>query len=279
MRDKALLFDDARTGFVMYGVAGRTWVALGDPVGPEAARRDLVRRFLARCGRLRAGGAIFYQVGKESLHHYADFGLTFVKLGEEARVPLAGFDLEGALAQALPQRGAQGGTRGRSASACSTREEVAAALAELRAVSDDWLARRGVVREGLLARASFDEEYVRRFPAAVIEEEGRIVAFATLWPGPGSCELSVDLMRHLETAPKIRDGGALRAADAVGRRAGLQVVQPRAWRRSRASRPRRSRRCGRGSAGSSTGAASPSTTSRACARSRRSSTPSGSRAI
>ena len=32
LRDKAVLFDDDRAAFVMYGVQGRTWVALGDPV-------------------------------------------------------------------------------------------------------------------------------------------------------------------------------------------------------------------------------------------------------
>ena len=31
LKDKALLFDEARTAFVMYGIQGRTWVALGDP--------------------------------------------------------------------------------------------------------------------------------------------------------------------------------------------------------------------------------------------------------
>ena len=49
---------------------------------------------------------------------------------------------------------------------------------------------------------SFDERYVKRFPAAVIEQAGRIVAFATLWPGAGRHELSVDLMRYRDTAPK-----------------------------------------------------------------------------
>ena len=32
LRDKSLLFDDEKRGFIMYGVQGRTWVALGDPV-------------------------------------------------------------------------------------------------------------------------------------------------------------------------------------------------------------------------------------------------------
>ena len=60
LRDKALLFNDTRTAFVMYGVQGRTWVALGDPVGPEhRARRShppvprTVRRLRRCAGVLR----------------------------------------------------------------------------------------------------------------------------------------------------------------------------------------------------------------------------------
>jgi phosphatidylglycerol lysyltransferase len=34
--DKALLFSDDREAFIMYGVSGRSWVALGDPVGPPS---------------------------------------------------------------------------------------------------------------------------------------------------------------------------------------------------------------------------------------------------
>jgi phosphatidylglycerol lysyltransferase len=40
LRDKALLFDDTRSAFVMYALQGRTWVALGDPVGPEDRPRS-----------------------------------------------------------------------------------------------------------------------------------------------------------------------------------------------------------------------------------------------
>ena len=199
MRDKALLFDESRTGFLMYGVRGRTWVALGDPVGPEVIRPDLVRRFLERCDDY-AGRPVFYQVGKESLHHFADFGLTFVKLGEEARVPLRGFSLEGAerkpFRNALRRLEREGGTF-----RVLSREDVAAELDALRAVSDDWLSRRGVSEKGF-SLGFFQPEYVRRFPAAVIEKDGQIAAFATLWPGPGKVELSVDLMRHTESAPK-----------------------------------------------------------------------------
>jgi phosphatidylglycerol lysyltransferase len=42
---------------------------------------------------------------------------------------------------------------------------------------------------------------VERFPVAVVEQAGRIVAFANLWPGPNTIELSVDLMRYRHDAP------------------------------------------------------------------------------
>jgi phosphatidylglycerol lysyltransferase len=199
MRDKALLFDESRTAFLMYGVRGGTWVALGDPVGPEGRQRDLVRRFLERCDDY-AGRPVFYQVAKGSLHHLADFGLTFVKLGEEARVSLRGFSLEGSerkpLRNALRRVEREGG-RFR----VLPPEEVGTQIEALRAVSDEWLSRRGASEKGF-SLGFFDPEYVRRFPAAVVEVGGRIVAFATLWPGPGKAELSVDLMRLVESAPK-----------------------------------------------------------------------------
>ena len=37
---------------------------------------------------------------------------------------------------------------------------------------------------------------------AVVERQGRIQAFANLWPGAGKFELSVDLMRYHKDAPK-----------------------------------------------------------------------------
>jgi phosphatidylglycerol lysyltransferase len=46
LRDKAILFDERRGAFVMYGIQGRTWVALGDPVGPADRMPELIRSFL-----------------------------------------------------------------------------------------------------------------------------------------------------------------------------------------------------------------------------------------
>ena len=47
--DKRLLFDDLCTAFAMYEVSGRSWIAMGDPVGPRAQQQDLVWRFKELC--------------------------------------------------------------------------------------------------------------------------------------------------------------------------------------------------------------------------------------
>ena len=94
LRDKALLFNDARDGFVMYGVQGRTCVAMGDPVGADEAVSQLIRAFIEK-GDDFGGVPVFYDIGPAHMHRYADFGLTFEKLGEEAKVDLNSFTTEG----------------------------------------------------------------------------------------------------------------------------------------------------------------------------------------
>jgi phosphatidylglycerol lysyltransferase len=199
LKDKALLFDETRTAFLMYAVQGRTWAALGDPVGPEERLTDLVRLFLERCADF-GGVPVFYEVTSAHLHRYADFGLTFVKLGEEAKVDLTTFTLEGGPAskhRQILRRLEKDGGRFRIVEPAG----VPAILSALRKVSDDWLAAKAGGEKGF-SLGFFDEEYLSRFPIAVIEREGQIQAFANLWPGPQRVELSIDLMRYHRTAPK-----------------------------------------------------------------------------
>lgn len=199
LRDKTLLFNQARDGFVMYGVQGRTWVALGDPVGPDDARPGLIRSFLERADDF-GGVPAFYEIGAPQLHLYADQGLAFVKLGEEAVVDLARFSLEGGhgakYRQSMRRLERDGGVF-RVAPA----EEVPAMMASLTDVSNDWRRHKAGAEKGF-SLGFFDDAYLRRFPVAVIERGGRIQAFANLWRGADGVELSVDLMRYGREAPR-----------------------------------------------------------------------------
>ena len=199
LRDKAVLFDESRGAFIMYGVQGRTWIALGDPVGPPDRIAALVRMFLERCDDY-GGVPVFYEVGKDQLHRYADFGLTFVKLGEEARIDLSAFSLAGARAakhrQAIRYLEKAGATF-----RIVEPGEVPAIMGQLRAVSDAWLQEKSVAEKGF-SLGFFDPEYIARCPVAVVEKNGEIVAFANILAGAQQFELSVDLMRYREGAPR-----------------------------------------------------------------------------
>ncbi len=74
-------------------------------------------------------------------------------------------------------------------------------MGQLRAVSDDWLRHKAGAEKGF-SLGVFDEAYLRRFPVAVVEQRGEVVAFSNLWLGSHHIELSLDLMRYAEDAPK-----------------------------------------------------------------------------
>lgn len=199
LRDKALLFDEERGAFVMYAVQGRTWVAMGDPVGPADRLANVLRLFLERCDDF-GGVPVFYEVRKEHLHRYADFGLTFLKLGEEARVDLSTFRLEGGSGYRARQAYRRLEKEGASLRIVDA-GGAAGLMSQLREVSDSWLQAKAGAEKGF-SLGFFDAGYLARFPVALVERAGRIVAFANLWPGAGREELSVDLMRYHRDAPK-----------------------------------------------------------------------------
>lgn len=197
--DKRLLFDPDREGFIMYQIQGHSWIAMGDPVGPERARATLAWRFREMADR-HGGRAIFYQVDAENLHLYLDLGLTAMKLGEEGVVSLAGFSLEGGARRELRQARHRAQNDGLSFEVVPP-TAVPALIDELRQVSDAWLAEKRTREKGF-SLGYFQPAYLARFPCALVRLDGRIVAFANVLASAGRHELSIDLMRHRTEAPK-----------------------------------------------------------------------------
>jgi phosphatidylglycerol lysyltransferase len=196
--DKQLLFHDSGPAFVMYGVSGRSWVAMGDPVGPPELRRELAWRF-HEVADAHGGVTVFYEVGAEDLPVYLDLGLSLRKLGEEGRVRVADFSLEGGARKGLRQTLRRMEREG-AAFEVLPAPEVPPLLDELAAVSDAWLAGKNT-REKRFSLGRFDRTYLSHTPLALVRRRGRIVAFANVWAPDARDEYSVDLMRHDEHAP------------------------------------------------------------------------------
>jgi len=196
--DKNLLFNKDRTACIMFQTSGNSWVAMGDPIGPPELGEDLAWEFLEDCDGM-AVSPVFYQVTPERLPLYVDLGLTLSKLGEEARVPLESFSLEGAARADLRQAHRRACRDGATFEMIG-RGSVGPTLPELRAVSDAWLVAKNAT-EKRFSLGFFDERYIAHFDVGVVRHQGAVVAFANLWRG-GSTELSVDLMRYNDLAPK-----------------------------------------------------------------------------
>ncbi|SDY21630.1 bifunctional lysylphosphatidylglycerol flippase/synthetase MprF [Lysobacter enzymogenes] len=197
--DKALLVDPQQRGLLMIQRYGGSLISMGDPIGPPEVARELIWRFREEADRLGVR-PVFYQVGEQYWQTYLDLGLTLVKLGEEALVPLDDFNLQGPNRADLRQawnRGKRSGLSFRMVPA----EQVAPILPALEDISDDWLELKSGEEKGF-SLGSFDEAYLQRLPVALIEHEGRIVAFANVWNATNGRELSIDLMRHASDAPK-----------------------------------------------------------------------------
>ena len=143
---------------------------------------------------------MFYEISPDHLHRYADVGLTFVKLGEEAHVDLTTFSIEGSHGKKY-RNAVNRLEREHGTFRVIPVEQVSGVMDQLRAVSDDWLAHRAGAEKGF-ALGFFEPEYLAHFPVGVIERGGRIAAFANLWEGGQRVELSVDLMRYDRSAPK-----------------------------------------------------------------------------
>ncbi len=193
-----VLSDDARA-FLMYGIENRSWVALGDPVGPRESWEDLIWKFVELCDRYH-GQPAFYQIDAQSLDLYTNLGMMFLKLGEEARVPLASFSLEGNARKGL-RHSHNKLARENYAFRMVPTEQVPDLLEELKRISDAWLQEKKTREKGF-SLGFFEPAYLVQNPVAVVAGPAGLAAFANLWPGAGKEELSLDLMRYLPGGPE-----------------------------------------------------------------------------
>jgi len=191
--DKRFLFSRKQSAFIMYNTSGRSWIAMGDPVGAPEQAIELAWAFRELSDR-HNGWTVFYEIGTENLPLYIDMGLTLLKLGEEARVPLNSFSLEGGSHKRLRHTVNRLEKEGYLFEVVS-REKIPELLPEFKVISDAWLAGKNTREKGF-SLGRFREEYLKNFSAGIVRLHGKVVAFANLWSSGAGEELSIDLMRH-----------------------------------------------------------------------------------
>jgi phosphatidylglycerol lysyltransferase len=193
-------FERSATGyaFLMYQIQGHSWIVMGDPVGPKDEWPDLLWTLRDRADAAQ-GRLLLYQITTEALPLAIDMGLHIVKYGEEARVPLAQFTLDGPEARSLRYASRRAEREGAVVEIVPA-AGIASLIPQLRTVSDAWLKAKGH-DEKAFSVGHFDPSYLARLDMALVRAGGRIVAFANIWATANRAEISVDLMRHVDDMP------------------------------------------------------------------------------
>jgi phosphatidylglycerol lysyltransferase len=197
--DKRFLFSPSGESFLMFGVRGRSWIALAPPVGRPEERLELLWRFRELADAHAARPAI-YALDAEDLPDVVEMGFSIQKIGEVAVLPLEDFSIEGTRRGNLRRAWRQACEAG-AEFAVVPPEGVAAIMPELQRVSDAWLAGHAG-GEKSFTMGGFRPAYVQEFPVAVVRFEGRLIAFATLWPVADRSAFSIDLMRYVDDGPR-----------------------------------------------------------------------------
>ena len=196
--DKCFLESEAGDAFLMYRVQGHSWVVMGDPVGPQAAWPKLLWR-IRELADAAQGRILLYQISPAALPIAIDLGLQLIKYGEEGRVDLTRFSLDGPCAKSL-RRAERRALRVGATFEVIARADVPAILPDLRLISDQWLAAKKHTEKGFSV-GRFDPDYLGQFECAVVRHDGELVAFANMWATQNREELSIDLMRHADAVP------------------------------------------------------------------------------
>ncbi|HEX7740905.1 MAG TPA: bifunctional lysylphosphatidylglycerol flippase/synthetase MprF, partial [Sphingobium sp.] len=196
--DKRFLVSPSGNAFLMYQVQGHSWIVMGDPVGDPSEWPDLMWQIRERADAAQ-GRLLIYQLSKDSLALAIDLGLSVVKYGEEARVDLSGFTMEGPAARPLRHAARRAEREGATFEIVAA-ADVPALIPRLKAISDHWLEAKGTAEKSFSV-GRFDPSYLQRFDCALVRRKDEIVAFANIWSAMEGSELSVDLMRHDRNAP------------------------------------------------------------------------------
>ena len=196
LKDKNEFWTKDHDVLIVYKQIFNKLVVLGDPIGEESKIQLAISEFDEFC-KLKKVKPIFYQVSPKYMGFYHEMGFRFVKLGEEAITKLTCFSLEGKKCAKLRTKMNKLLRKGFTFHVIEP-PHTQTILKELKTISDAWL---GNNKEKGFSVVSFREDYVSRFPIALLRDsQGQVVAFATL-ANDYKQTLIIDLMRKSEQSP------------------------------------------------------------------------------
>lgn len=213
LADKRYFFAPEDTGVVAYALWRNIAVALADPICSSATRPQLVAQFIAFCQQ-QDWEPMFYCAHVSNRALYEEHGLLTFKVGEDARLDVNDFKLQGGKFQNLRTARNKAQKAGLSFQWYDAKPHPDHGLeAQLRLLSDDWLKRKHG-GEMTFDLGSFDIPTIREHGVGIVRNpEGRMEAFATWWPYAQGKGRTLDIMRGREEVRDVMDFLIVEAID------------------------------------------------------------------
>lgn len=198
LQDKQIFSAQDHSVIISYRKIGNKYIVLGDPVGNQSRVMEGINEFLSYTETNRAI-PVFYQTSDLFMGHFQNHGFKSFKVGEEAKLSLDSFTIEGKKSAKFRTTLNKFSREGYTFSVIYPPFNRKL-LTELKAVSDEWLSGR---KEKSFSVSSFQEDYLSLFPVSILRDrEGKLLAFASL---PSDYQhnqtVSIDLMRYTNDSP------------------------------------------------------------------------------
>ena len=197
--DKSFFFSPTGKSMMCFAEEGPYWFVMGDPLGDREEFSDLVWSFREKA-EVNGRKAVYYEVRERNLSLYIEQGLALIKIGENAKVPLADLSFENGSKWRGQRYTLKKLARDGSVFRILSEDEVVSALPRLKEISEQWLKSKQGHEKGF-SLGFFSEEYIVNFKIAVVERNGEIQAFANVWTSADKNEVSPDMMRYMDNAP------------------------------------------------------------------------------
>lgn len=222
--DKRVFSPPDSDGLVVYGLAGRTAVVLGDLIGPAESAPRVFGDFLARCRKLDRVPVV-YQASTAGRATLVGAGFRVFKVGEEALIDLMTFDTTGPRRANLRHtitRCRKDGVIFRWFPDGIPAEE-SALLDELEAIDATWRAKAGP--EMGFTISHFDRPTLAWQPISVaVSSTGHALAFTTFRETGVDGGRVLDLMRRAPNGPPGAVEACIAEAAVAFRAAGARTL-------------------------------------------------------
>ena len=193
--DKEFIFSPCGRAFIMATAGQNAFVAVSDPIGPEAAWPGVARAF-REAARRRFLAPIFYRVSPGFAETLARAGIGTDQIGMEARVVLTQYTTQGPQKRELRRKLKQADKAGVTLHFHGIGQVP---LSRFRAVSTEWARSKGGERG--FSMGYFVADYIERFAAIEARIGNKSVGFLTIWWSGAGQEAGLDVMRLTDDAP------------------------------------------------------------------------------